>query len=61
MEVLDLTDDRPLKRKCLTFIDEDDMVWLKGEIGGIKESMREIAEAVEQLREHVDNKLEELL
>ena len=61
MEVLDLTDDHPLKRKCLTFIDEDDMVWLKGEIGGIKESMREIAEAVEQLREHVDNKLEELL
>jgi hypothetical protein len=30
MEIIDLTDDRPLKRKCI--VDEDDLDWLKGEV-----------------------------
>lgn len=43
LDIIDLVqDDRPLKRKCLTFIDEDDMDWLKVEISSIKECMREI-------------------
>ena len=41
-------DDGPLKRKCLTFIDEDDIDWLKGEIGGIKKSIREIADRLKK-------------
>ena len=53
-EVLDVIDDSPLKRKRLTFIDEDDVDWLKREVSEIKESIR-------NLREHMDNKLEELL
>ena len=48
---------RPLKRKCLTFIDEDDMNWLNGEVDGIKECIRNLWEDVDT----VDNKLEELL
>jgi hypothetical protein len=46
--------DRPLKRKCLTFIDDDDMDWLKAEIRGIKKCVRDISD---HLREHagVDN------
>ena len=47
----------PLKRKCLTFIDEDDMNWLNGEVDGIKECIRNLREDVDT----VDNKLEELL
>lgn len=53
----EVLDDRPLKRRCLTFVDEDDMDWLKDEIGGIKESIREIAEHLE----HMDEKMEELI
>ena len=48
---------RPLKQKCLTFIDEDDMNWLNGEVDGIKECIRNLREDVDT----VDNKLEELL
>jgi hypothetical protein len=43
----EVLDDRPLKRKCLTFIDEDDMDWLKDAIGGIKEDIRELKEYLE--------------
>ena len=39
------------------FIDEDDMNWLKGEIGGIKECIGEIAVHLKD----VDNKLDKLL
>jgi inorganic pyrophosphatase len=38
MEVIDLTDDRPSKRKC-TFVDEDDLDWLKGELEDIRDTM----------------------
>jgi hypothetical protein len=48
-EIVDILDDRPMKRTCLTFIDEDDMDWLKGEIGNIKQSISEIAK---HLQEH---------
>ena len=37
MEVIDLTDDRPLKRKCI--VDEDDLDWLKGEVESIRDTM----------------------
>jgi hypothetical protein len=60
LEVLH-ADDRPLKRQCLTFIDEDDMDWLKGEIHGIKECMKEIVDQAREDRHDVDTKLEELL
>ncbi|KIL59472.1 hypothetical protein M378DRAFT_85064, partial [Amanita muscaria Koide BX008] len=46
-EALDVADDRPLKRKCLTFIDEDDMDWLKNEVSAIKESIRDLRDDVE--------------
>lgn len=51
-------DDRPLKRKCLsTFIDEDDMVWLKDELGDIRKGITEITEHLEG----VDKKLGEFI
>ncbi|KAM6503108.1 hypothetical protein JOM56_000051, partial [Amanita muscaria] len=46
-EALDVADDRLLKRKCLTFIDEDDMDWLKNEVSAIKESIRDLRDDVE--------------
>lgn len=58
LETIDVADDPPLKRKCLTFIDEDDMDWLKDEISGIKECIKGITN---HLRQDVDIKLEELL
>jgi hypothetical protein len=58
-ETLDVADDRPLKRKCLTFIDDDDMDWLKGEITAIKECIREIMHVItDHLGRDVDVKLD---
>jgi hypothetical protein len=55
---LDVADDRPLKRKRLMAINDDDMDWFKGEVSDIKVCIREIAE---HLRGDVDVKLDELL
>jgi hypothetical protein len=60
-EVLDISEDRPLKRQCLTFIDEDDMQWLQSEIQGIRECMQDIADQVREDRQDIDVKLEEIL
>jgi len=39
-EIIDLTDDRPLKRKrSLVFVDKDDLEWLKGEVESIRDDM----------------------
>ena len=60
-KALDVPDDRPSKRlksTRISIIDDDNMEWLKVEIGAIKESVREIAD---YLQEDVDIKLEELL
>ena len=45
LEVSDVIKIPPPKRRRLnTFIEEDDMDWLKGEIFDIKESIKDIAE-----------------
>jgi len=39
-EIIDLTDDRPLKRKrSLVFIDNNDLEWLKCEVESIRDDM----------------------
>ena len=45
-EIIDLTDDRPLKRKrsqslnqSLVLVDEDDLEWLKNEVESIRDDM----------------------
>ena len=40
-EIIDLTDDRPLKRKrsLVVLVDEDDLEWLKGEVESIRDDM----------------------
>ncbi len=39
-EIIDLTDDRPLKRKrSLVFVDDNDLEWLKGEVESIRDDM----------------------
>lgn len=40
LEIIDLTDDRPLKRKrSLVFVDDNDLEWLKGEVESIRDDM----------------------
>ena len=56
-DVFEVEDERPFKKKRLAFTNEDDINWLKQEIGGIKESVKEIAE---HLRGNVEYRLEEL-
>jgi len=39
-EIIDLTVDRPLKRKpSLVFVDDDDLEWLKDEVESIRDDM----------------------
>ena len=39
-EIIDLTDDRPLKKKqSLVFVDDNDLEWLKGEVESIRDDM----------------------
>jgi hypothetical protein len=56
-EVFEIEDERPFKKRRLAFTNEDDIDWLKHEIGDIKESVKEIAE---HLRGNVEYRLEEL-
>ncbi|EDR10283.1 uncharacterized protein LACBIDRAFT_325215 [Laccaria bicolor S238N-H82] len=58
VDVLDAADECLFKKKCITFTNEDDISWLKREMGDIKEGMKEIAE---HLQGDVDYKLEEIL
>lgn len=58
VDVLDAADERLSKKKRITYADEDDMDWIKREMGDIKEGVKEIAE---HLRGDVDCKLEEVL
>jgi hypothetical protein len=58
VDVLEVADERPFKKKCVTFTNEDDIDWLKREMGDIKEGMMEITK---YLRGDVDSKLEEVL
>jgi hypothetical protein len=55
VEVLEVADERPFKKRRVTF---DDMDRLNREMGDIKEGMKEIAE---HLRGDVDYRLEEIL
>ncbi|EDR05743.1 uncharacterized protein LACBIDRAFT_329294 [Laccaria bicolor S238N-H82] len=48
----------PIQKKHITFTNEDNISWLKREMGDIKEGVKEIAE---YLRGDVDYKLEEIL
>ena len=47
--------DRPSKRKCLTFFDDDDMLRLKDEIAGIKKSIRNVDILLDDLLLVYDN------
>lgn len=40
-DIIDLTDDRLLKRKreSLVFVDKDDLEWIKGEVESIRDDM----------------------
>jgi hypothetical protein len=42
VDVLEVADEWLFKKKCVTFSNEDDMDWLKREMGDIKEGMKEI-------------------
>ncbi|KAI0246703.1 hypothetical protein BJV78DRAFT_1286154 [Lactifluus subvellereus] len=59
--VIDVSNKPPFKRWCLTFIDEDDLSWLKGDIGGIKERLQEVAAQAREDRQETKSMLEELL
>ena len=51
LEVSDVIKILLLKRRCLnTFIEEDHMDWLKGEIFDIKESIKDIVEHLQVYR-----------
>lgn len=56
--ILEVADERPFKKKRATSTNDDDMDWLKQEIGDIKEGMKKITK---HLKGNVDYKLDELL
>lgn len=61
MGVIDVSDDEhPSKRQCPTAID-DDLSLLKGEIGGIKDSIQGIAAQAREDMQKINRKLDELL
>ena len=50
-EIIDLTDDRPLKRnrsqslnQSLVLVDEDDLEWLKNEVESIRDDMDDFSQ-----------------
>jgi hypothetical protein len=44
-EIIDFTDDCPLKRKqSLVFVGEDDLEWLKGEVESIRDGMDDFSQ-----------------